>query len=219
MRAPTNLRSVTLDRASKESVCRWPTRPHGWQGEGAIAGLPWLPFLAFPPSGAFTAQERLTTVKGMKTILLLLLVVTVSTQAQLVSVVGTNGSTPAILAVEPWQSAELVSIAPMHNLLTIEKNGELVGYNTGDYALNPLVIVGPARVRVYGQGSSSMATFRLSPEPYPPTQAMLVPPGTGGATVALECSTNLIDWLVATNGVYTNLPVAKFFRVRLNKIP
>jgi len=35
----------------------------------------------------------------------------------------------------------------------------------------------------------------------------------------MECSTNLIDWVPASLGVYTNVPAAKFFRLKAERLP
>ena len=80
----------------------------------------------------------------------------------------------------------------------------------------PLIIAGPATLEL--RGSAGIATFRLTPESYPPDQAVLVAPGAGGAAITLECSTNLVAWQTATNGIYTNQPAAKFFRIRAERI-
>ena len=81
---------------------------------------------------------------------------------------------------------------------------------------SPFIIAGPATIELRGTGG--LATFRVYPESYPPDKSILVAPGAGGAAITLECSTNLVDWMTATNGVYTNQPAAKFFRIRAERI-
>lgn len=79
-----------------------------------------------------------------------------------------------------------------------------------------LVVNGPAKLLVVGIGG--MATFRITPDQYPPDRTVVVPGGPGGATVTMECSTNLVHWEPAVGGSYTNLPGVKFFRIKLDRI-
>ncbi len=167
----------------------------------------------------------------MKPLLLLLLIISVA-KAQIVTIVSTNyGPEAPALTLESFQSAELLSfpaVSTTSQTLWIEKDGIRVVYSTAAPGgpspfFKPLVVAGPAKIRVNNSdpvnAGNLLATFRLSPEPYPPDRAVIVSPGPGGANVTLQCSTNLVDWSSATNGVYTNEPVAKFFRIRLDKIP
>jgi hypothetical protein len=170
-----------------------------------------------------------TSTTTMNTTFIILLMSAVSAMAQVVTLVspynGTNNY--ADLVIEPYQTAELLSIFALESAsLLVVKDGT-TGYNSfgnqaSGFRFHPVVVAGPAVLQLTRgtqPGSSNMATFRLTPEPYPVGSALLVPPGPGGASVALECSTNLVDWSPAPNGVYTNQPVAKFFRIRLDKIP
>ena len=155
----------------------------------------------------------------MKTKLLLTVacLITVTARAQVITLVATNGSTPWQI-VEPWQTAELISAFPDRSgVIYIEKDGITLSAMLGNGITVPVTIAGPARVKI--DGLKFMATIRFTPEPYPPDKSILVPPGVGGATITLECSTNLVDWTSATNGVYTNQPVAKFFRIKADRIP
>lgn len=169
---------------------------------------------------------------SIKTILALLLTSATHASAQLVTLTTTNHSdsysSSAWLEIQDYQSLELLSIhsaVPADVTVAVERLGNFamnITYDSrnSDAAPRPLTIVGPVKVRIVGPlFSPALATFRISPEPYPPTQAAIVPPGLGGARVAFECSTNLVDWAPATSGDYTNQPVAKFFRVKLQKLP
>lgn len=80
-----------------------------------------------------------------------------------------------------------------------------------------LVVNGPAKLLVVGTGGN-MATFKITPDQYPPDRTVVVPGGPGGATVTMECSTNLVQWESAVGGTYTNLPGVKFFRIKLDRI-
>lgn len=122
---------------------------------------------------------------------------------------GTN-----TLNLAPYEVAELVSfptVSPPRQIW-FRKSGAWYLYQDE----RPLIIAGPATLELRGTGG--IATFRLTPESYPPDKSVLVAPGAGGAAIALECSTNLVDWLTTTNGVYTNQPAAKFFRIRADRI-
>jgi len=78
-------------------------------------------------------------------------------------------------------------------------------------ARDPIVIAGPALITLSTFGPrSGYCTVRLTPDSYPPDKALLVPPGTNLVSVALECSTNLVQWTAATNGVYGSPTEAKF---------
>lgn len=115
-----------------------------------------------------------------------------------------------------------------HPELRIEKDGNVgrfsrgplfglwAGGTAGVAPLDSLVIAGPAVVKLVGRGG--MATFKITPDQYPPDRTVVVPGGPGGANVTMECSTNLVHWTPADNGAYTNLPGVKFFRIKLDRI-
>ena len=69
-----------------------------------------------------------------------------------------------------------------------------------------------------GAWGGGMATFKITPDQDPPDRTVVVPGGPGGATVTMECSTNLVHWEPAVGGSYTNLPGVKFFRIKLDRI-
>jgi hypothetical protein len=146
-------------------------------------------------------------------------VVTLTAQANS----GTNGV--AELSVGQYEVAELISFPKLLNgvdaLLYLEKDGKTFVHSY-DWRVNfvdPLIVAGPANFRLVAQASGSgraLCTFKITPEAYPPDRAILIPPGTNQARITLECSTNLVQWFAATNGVYGPLPEAKFFRIKLD---
>lgn len=81
---------------------------------------------------------------------------------------------------------------------------------------DPLLVVGPSTLRL--AGAVGLATFKITPNTFEADKTIVVPPGTGGRKVQLECSTDLVHWVASTNGIYTNQITAKFFRVKLEKI-
>ena len=91
----------------------------------------------------------------------------------------------------------------------------------GSGTFHPIIVAGPAtiRLRTVQDFAVGFATIRITPESYPPDKSILVAPGAGGANVSLEWSTNLVNWTSTTNGVYTNLPVAAFFRINATRVP
>lgn len=118
------------------------------------------------------------------------------------------------LTLTAYETAELVSFPTVagQGRIWFKRGGEWYLYQDA----KPLIMAGPATIEL--RGSAGIATFRLTPESYPPDKSILVAPGAGGAAITLECSTNLVDWMTATNGVYTNQPAAKFFRIRADRI-
>ena len=86
------------------------------------------------------------------------------------------------------------------------------------------VIAGPATIQINGFGNTdrtfrSFLTVQITPESFPPDKTVIIPDGTTGATITMECSTNLINWTTATNGFYTGSNSAKFFRIRAERAP
>lgn len=85
---------------------------------------------------------------------------------------------------------------------------------------DPCVVAGPATLSMVSvNGNPGFCTVKITPESFPPDKTIIVLPGTGGGNITMECSTNLIQWTPASNGVYTNLSEARFFRIRLDRIP
>jgi hypothetical protein len=145
-------------------------------------------------------------------------VVTLTAQAS----TETNGV--AELTIGPYEVGEVISFpyGDISGRLLILKDGRTLQYPIANWAplsrpLDPLVVAGPAKIRLESLDSARpvLCTIRISPEAFPPDRALLVPPGTNQVRITLECSTNLVQWFAATNGVYGPLPEAKFFRIKL----
>jgi hypothetical protein len=80
----------------------------------------------------------------------------------------------------------------------------------------PIVVAGPATfVLRASNADGNFCTFRVTPEAFPPDRTLILPPGTNQTQVTLECSTNLVNWSSATNGVYGPSQEAKFFRIKM----
>ena len=142
---------------------------------------------------------------------------------------GTNGF--AELSISPYEVAEVLSFPTFLNTdaaLDVHKDGRVyeMRANTFDSKipkyLDPLIVAGPAVIRLTAfnsPGKPAFCTIKVTPEAYPPDRSILVPPGTNQVFLTLQCSTNLVHWFPATNGVYGPLPEAKFFRIKLEPLP
>ena len=133
---------------------------------------------------------------------------------------GNVGETNSIHLRE-YEVAELVSFNFASTGLAFTREGRWfdLDYN------KPVVVAGPADVHFFRgtganhSGRNSYATFKVTPESFPPDKTIIIPEGTTGARIALECSTNLVNWTVATNGFYTGTNGTKFFRVVGERTP
>ena len=134
------------------------------------------------------------------------------------------------LEIVSGETAQLVSLVQQQasqnantDILSVERDGLRWTWRpTANYVgpvRDPLIVTGPARFHLSADGfAGSVCTFRITPDAIDPTTTVVIPPGPGGGVVTLECSTNLVNWQTATNGIYTNQPVAKFFRIKLDRI-
>lgn len=80
------------------------------------------------------------------------------------------------------------------------------------------IIRGPATFYLIDTGSAQAFTVKITPVSFPPNKTLIVPPGTNQVQISLEASTNLVNWAVATNGVYGSPDSAYFFRMRMTKL-
>ncbi len=166
----------------------------------------------------------------MKTIILLFLLLSIPPMARagVVTLIakgqdtltGTNGI--AELRLGPYEWAEVVSFptsTTSGQRLEIEKDGLMAIVSPG--ICDAVSVAGPANIRLVAERGqqTAMCTIKVRPEAFPPDKALLLSPGTNQARITLECSTNLVQWFSATNGVYGPLPEAKFFRIRLEPVP
>jgi len=99
------------------------------------------------------------------------------------------------------------------SILKSEKNAIMW---VGDTLAGPMEILVEVNPNSWNS-QIAMCTLKIEPESFPPDKTILIPAG-GGANVGMECSTNLIDWVPANLGVYTNQPAAKFFRLKAERV-
>ena len=138
-------------------------------------------------------------------------------------VVRTVGETNSII-IESYETVRIASVTrqPGSSSIRIFKSGAVSKvYNT---TTEPHVVRGPAVVEFSDDGTGTrtaadLLTLEITPEAFDPTKTLIVPPGTNQVAVTLECSTNLVNWMVATNGIYGSPIEAKFFRIRADRIP
>lgn len=84
------------------------------------------------------------------------------------------------------------------------------------------VVEGPATIQIWAalaqnQNPAVWMTLERLPQAFPPDRTLLLPQGSNSVAVALECSTNLVHWSTATNGIYGTPDAAKFFRIRAER--
>ena len=136
------------------------------------------------------------------------------------------------LHLAEFETAELVSQSRMRDQsinLSAVKDGITVfattapvapGFSEYGYEFHRFAIAGPAKIvfiAPLGNGTC-FATFRITPESFPPDRTIIAMPGTNQTSITLECSTNLVQWSPATNGVYGPMPEAKFFRIKAQPV-
>lgn len=131
----------------------------------------------------------------------------------------------------PNETAEVVSWVNnggYYGLLDVEKDNSVFTSGSGSFSSpagtdgilsKGLAISGPAmlHLRSYNTNTKCFVTFKITPDAFPPDKTFIIPDGTPGATVTLECSTNLLTWTTATNGFYTGTNGAKFFRINAQR--
>ena len=145
-------------------------------------------------------------------------------QARVVTLVVNSANRTNEVSIAQNEVAELTSYSFAHagaNLsVQMEKDGVVTWFYLQPTPPSPVtkhVIAGPARLRVItppGLGDAFYCTFTITPESFPPDRTIIALPGTNQTAITLECSTNLVNWVSATNGIYGPMPEAKFFRIK-----
>ena len=108
--------------------------------------------------------------------------------------------------------------------ITIHKDdADIYGTAGGSDTLPAIVIAGPCTIFHYWVGAvgatgASYCTFDISPDVTASAQTLVIPAGTG-ATISLQCSTNLATWTNIFSQSYTNVPENKFFRMAIERVP
>jgi|ERR1051325_563549 hypothetical protein len=129
-------------------------------------------------------------------------------------------ATSEVACVSSWHSTY-----PQSTKIQIVKEGltfDIPGQGINGLTPVPQIkIAGPATLRLISGDAlypTSLCTFDIAPESFPPDKTLIIPAGTG-ANVSFECSTNLLEWTSVWQGSYTNVPSNKFFRIRADRTP
>lgn len=87
---------------------------------------------------------------------------------------------------------------------------------------SPFIIAGPALINniipqnSYGYiAGNYLLTYKYIPQAADVNKTLIIPPGTNNVSVRLQSSTDLVNWLDATNGLYGGTNVAQFFRINM----
>ena len=140
-------------------------------------------------------------------------------------VLGRNGPATNQIEIKAGQVAKVISFSKLLNgsitYLKITKESFTIEKAVGDFQLSidPVIVAGPASFLYYTPDSSryqGFCTIEVTPESFPPDKTLIIPEGTG-ARVALECSTNLLEWAEVWSATYTNAPSNKFFRIKAER--
>jgi hypothetical protein len=141
-----------------------------------------------------------------------------------VTVTATNGSSPAMVQILDGEMGEIYSWAGNGGPCTVQKNGLTIPASPpstgsqGSDSTHGTSVVGPATFSFECAGYGAMLTVKITPIVYDVNKTLIIPPGTNQVYVGLESSTNLVNWGDATNGVYGSPDVARFFRIRMQRL-
>lgn len=154
--------------------------------------------------------------------LAVLLVSSLNIQARVVTLVFQGPVTNDVskLVIESYEVAEVISFPYPSDYpagIQVIKDGVTRRHAPFNNSATPIIVAGPAVITLDSMWNA-YCTIKVTPEAFPPDKTAIVLPGAYGAIVTLECSTNLVDWFSATNGVYAGLAEAKFFRIRLDRL-
>ena len=136
-----------------------------------------------------------------------------------VTVAATFGG-PATVQIQQGETAELVSsVSTTKNgtgQTTFLKSGGGGGGGPWGYGIP---VTGPATITATSSRDNTvLITVKITPDPVDVNKTLILPPGTNQVYVALESSTNLVNWAAATNGFYGSPETVLFFRVRTNAL-
>ncbi|HKQ39299.1 MAG TPA: hypothetical protein VJ063_14570 [Verrucomicrobiae bacterium] len=114
-----------------------------------------------------------------------------------------------------------IEIEKAGRLITTSYNPQTPNVPSSAPASFPMAMAGPATVRFKSyslqRDYGAWLTVDIQPEPFDVGRTITLAPGNGAA-ISLECTTNLVNWSPATNGVYTRLNEAKFFRIKAERL-
>ncbi len=155
-------------------------------------------------------------------------------EARTITMVLTQTNQTNQITIESYETCKIVSgmdLIPSFypgSVVEVHKDGAVLrfipsGPSFGPYTYPSIVLAGPATIAFRSEflqrgGSPAFLTVEITPETYDVNRSITVGPGPGGAKITLECSTNLVNWAMATNGAsYTNMNEPKFFRIKAER--
>jgi len=134
-----------------------------------------------------------------------------------VTMVATTGS-PATLQIQKGETAELVASMPMIKEGGVQTTFQIKSGGGGQWGFG-IPVTGPATITANSDGRNpAFITVKITPDSCDANQTVMLPPGTNQVYVALESSTNLVNWSLATNGFYGGPDAVLFFRIRTNAL-
>jgi hypothetical protein len=134
-----------------------------------------------------------------------------------VTLVATSGS-PATLQIQQGETAELVASVPTTQNGGVQTTFQNKSGGGGQWGFG-IPVTGPATITASSVGGKPVfITVKITPDSFDANKTVMLPPGTNQVYIALESSTNLVNWSAATNGFYGSPDTVLFFRIRTNAL-
>jgi hypothetical protein len=134
-----------------------------------------------------------------------------------VTIAATFGG-PATVQIQQGETAELVSSVSTTKNGTGQTTFLKSGGGGGPWGYG-IPVTGPATITASSSRDNTvLITVKITPDPVDVNKTLILPPGTNQVYVALESSTNLVNWSAATNGFYGSPETVLFFRIRTNAL-
>lgn len=154
-------------------------------------------------------------------VLLLLIVSSFANESRFITLTCTNQNNLPSIEILEGETAEIVAAIGSGGYAVpsrIEKGGtNFTGYPPTGNVPRGTVVAGPAVIRSEAVYLPTLVTIQITPTTYDVNKTLILPPGTNQVYVALESSTNLVNWSDSTNGVFGSPDTARFFRIRMSK--
>jgi hypothetical protein len=159
----------------------------------------------------------------MKSLLALFAVLLCFTaNARIVTLTVGGSSASASLIIRTNESFSIVSGSGSPVL--VDKDGQTFSFQSPSFSetsqsrpnVHRLSMAGPAVVRLSGS-FPSFVTLEVLPDAFSPEKTLVLAQGTK-ASIVMEGSTNLVNWITVNPGNFTNNSVNMFFRLRADPI-
>ena len=164
----------------------------------------------FAAVAAFGQDARYETATGTNTIS-----IADYESGELISVLTTNAtlsSSGHAYYVKVQKDNYIFSLKSAASFLYLSGSAPTVSSGVGD------TIRGPATFSLLDTSGAQGFTIRITPVSFPPNKTLVVEPGTNQIQIAMETSTNLVNWATATNGVYGSPESVRFFRMKMTNL-